>query len=576
MTVECPPRPRSERVEELGFVRQAMVSWLDPRQLVQTASRVIFSAIFAAYSDKREIQAALETEDVLDRSQDGELWIDFVADLGDGFDSTYTIAWLLAQSELNLRYGDTSATTKRGRLLVMGGDQVYPTASLREYQNRTLGPYSAALPCVPDGPPPELLAVPGNHDWYDGLTNFIRIFCQKHWIGGWHTLQKRSYFAIKLPHRWWLWGIDIQFDNSYIDDPQLAYFQNVAQRHVAAGDRIILCTAKPSWVYAATEGPESYRNLDYFVRKIIEPSKAQLQVSISGDSHHYCRFEEEGGTRQLITAGGGAAFLSPTHHLPKTLGPELSLHPDSPKRTYQRRSEFPSAAKSRRLLLGALAIPIQNPSLWPVLRLVQLLLVWTLQLGPKGFVAGMQSAGPLEMAASFVQSPTSWLAAILVCLALGEFAKFPGWRRWLVGLVHASVQISVMLVVAWLTARVLTVISVHGIMFVFLLAVLVWSLGGLMAGLVLGLYLIASSWGFGIHDNEAFSAMHIKDYKNFLRMRLGEDGTLTLFPIGIDRVCRRWRLDPHGDVSSPWFGAVDPIDVRLLESPVLIGPISPP
>ncbi len=94
-------------------MRQAMVSWLDPRQLVQTASRVIFSAIFAAYSDKREIQAALETEDVIDRSHEGEFWIDFVADLGDGFDSTYTIAWLLAQSELNLRYGDTSATTKR-------------------------------------------------------------------------------------------------------------------------------------------------------------------------------------------------------------------------------------------------------------------------------------------------------------------------------------------------------------------------------------------------------------------------------------------------------------------------------
>ena len=78
--------------------------------------------------------------------------------------------------------------------------------------------------------PPALFAVPGNHDWYDGLTAFLRFFCQGGWVGGWKTEQRRSYFAVKLPQRWWLLGIDIQFD-TYIDAPQIDYFRTVAAAH---------------------------------------------------------------------------------------------------------------------------------------------------------------------------------------------------------------------------------------------------------------------------------------------------------------------------------------------------------
>ena len=69
-----------------------------------------------------------------------------------------------------------------------------------------------------------MLALPGNHDWYDGLTAFLRLFTQDRMIGGWRTEQKRSYFTVQLPHRWWLVGLDSQLD-SYFDDPQLKYFE---------------------------------------------------------------------------------------------------------------------------------------------------------------------------------------------------------------------------------------------------------------------------------------------------------------------------------------------------------------
>ena len=167
-----------------------------------------------------------------------EVWIDYVSDVGDGFDATATVAWMLAQEQLVV---DGGTPLPRGSVLVLGGDQVYPFASLEEYENRMLGPYRAMLPHT-DAPHPLMLAIPGNHDWYDGLTAFMRVFAQARpeptaaaharglddaepgapaptagrWIGGWLTAQRRSYFAVQVRPGWWLWGLDIQLD-TYID-----------------------------------------------------------------------------------------------------------------------------------------------------------------------------------------------------------------------------------------------------------------------------------------------------------------------------------------------------------------------
>ena len=40
----------------------------------------------------------------------------------------------------------------------------------------------------------------------------------------------------------------------------------------------------------------------------------------------------------------------------------------------------------------------------------------------------------------------------------------------------------------------------------------------------------------GRHPNEGFSSMAIEDYKSFLRLRIGKDGGLTIFPIGLRKV----------------------------------------
>ncbi len=132
-----------------------MAHWFSPLLLAKLLNNVILSSIFGHYADRRLIVAALDTVDAkthLDRATalkarlqpdaDGAVWIDWVADLGDGFDSTYAVASLLARKELAL--GDL--VLPRGQALFMGGDEVYPKASAQAYKNQLRQPYAWAFP----------------------------------------------------------------------------------------------------------------------------------------------------------------------------------------------------------------------------------------------------------------------------------------------------------------------------------------------------------------------------------------------------------------------------------------------
>ena len=239
--------------------RPKMVGWYDPLQLLRTARQVVISTIFGQYSDHRLMEALWPgTSDWYNLSEDDqkqprrEIWIDYVADTGDGWNSTYAVAYWLAQPKLQVRYSTDPAgvahETRRADVLVFGGDEVYPTPSRKEYEQRLVQPFWTALPRT-DPPHPQVFAVPGNHDWYDNLVSFTRLFCSKEWFAGWYAPQSRSYFSIKLPHGWWLCGVDVQL-GSDIDKPQVDYFRNAA-KEMQPGDRVILCTAEPHWVYVA-------------------------------------------------------------------------------------------------------------------------------------------------------------------------------------------------------------------------------------------------------------------------------------------------------------------------------------
>lgn len=565
---EEPGRPSSET--DLKFKQERMVRWLEPKVLGGAALRVVLSSVFGSYADKRETQGAAKQEAFDYAGEDEPFWLDFVADVGDGFDSTYAVASLLGRRELTLaKRGEdgkpegAGTQTRRGRVLVMGGDEVYPTPSRDAYENRFRGPYEAALPWVPlDEPEPHLFAIPGNHDWYDGLTSFLRLFCSERWIGAWSTRQRRSYFALKLPHNWWLLAVDIQLD-TYIDDPQLAYFKALAA-NFEPGSKVILVTGKPSWVKVEDDTPfanqpESYKNLAYFKKEVL--AQANVPVTISGDLHHYVRYRADDGSH-LITAGGGGAYLYPTHMERETLN--VPGDDDIAVAYKCDQSLFPSRKQSKRLKWGALALAWHAPGLMTVFAVVYALL-------------GASVFGIYD------SRPGWWVGFVMVTLLLwGGLSAYADPKRKrlkaLFGFAHAALHVAAATFPAWIVAEWM---GESGVGWGAVTAAASGVGAYPAAGLIFGAYLIVTHRWTHNQVNEVLACQGIPDYKNFLRMRFDSE-RLTIYPVGIRKVPRSWEADPDpdpGNRSAPWLkpksGRLED-EVLLIEDPIEIASPQPP
>src|SRR3954451_15321995 len=252
------------------------VCWFAPLQLLRTAQQVAIATVFGQNADARVIEAlarplagttlgpgtlaktaedARRTPGIHDYSgKHTPFWIDYIAETGDGWDATYTVAYYASQPTLPLDRGEAAQgapllSTRRGDILILGGDEVYPFANYENYERRLVLPYSCAFPPDEAGShdSPEVFAIPGNHDWYDSLVSFSRLFCSKQSFAGWRTPQTRSYFALKLPGSWWLLGTDVQL-GSEIDGPQREFFEAVAEG-MTPKDKVIVCHAEPHWLY---------------------------------------------------------------------------------------------------------------------------------------------------------------------------------------------------------------------------------------------------------------------------------------------------------------------------------------
>jgi hypothetical protein len=102
--------------------------------------------------------------------------------------------------------------------------------------------------------------------------------------------------------------------------------------------------------------------------------------------------------------------------------------------------------------------------------------------------------------------------------------------------------------------------------------------GGWIAGsVIMGLYLLISLSVFGRHSEEAFSALRIQDYKSFLRLHVAHDGTLTIYPVKIRRVPRRWSGTGQATPDSPSLvQPLEPLAAELIEPPVVVPARKPP
>lgn len=631
-TAAKPPPPVSLPISESDEAEAVelpgtseMAQWYDVIALFGTIKNILVSSLFSERFDHRMIEMPMRqhTHDRLDcfyydADPSGCMWFDYAADVGDGFDSTYRVAQLLAQGQLAVypagrdAQGEKLADLKqapqelpRGRLLVLGGDEVYPSASRTQYRSRFILPYICAR--LPEGPTPpsassehlphDMLALPGNHDWYDGLAAFLNTFTQQKTIGTWQTRQERSYFVVSLPQNFWLFAVDTGLTEE-IDKTQQQYFDHILGE-LPEGAKIIVCCPEPVWVHPPAD-PNRHDALVWLTGRIAsltEGRNIRIVMRLAGDLHHYQHHRSietapDGSQYEVqnITAGGGGAFLHPTN-VSHFAAPQQRFS-DGKVVTFKRVEEvsFPSPKTCNRLLWRCLILFTNNRRLMQVLTMVfalgtfiwldllqghilartmsQVVFFFLMARGLTTFadvsyevksaaaVNKQRQAGPQRGLSWFIG--TAHAAAHLVvsfaCMKGCEYAyealtaraqHDPSWAALGPFFNLNRIPAPASHDPTWLTQQLLTGIAhdLGGLAIVLVVIGIFATAAAMLSCLIFGAYLFISLRWKQRHANDAFAALRIADYKNFLRLHITPQG-LTVHAIGLQRVPRKWQQRP--------------------------------
>ena len=238
-----------------------------------------------------------------------------------------------------------------------------------------------------DGPIAYL--IPGNHDWYDGLSCFVKYILHRDWLGGWLMPQTKSYFVLRLPHNYFLFGFDNGVDYD-INPTQAAYFATYATKNLNETAKVILVQHDPNWIldqYHAerSDDPRKKRSGKHIEFLMNGPLQGKVVLRLAGDVHNYMRHSPLVGpnnteftasssdrgsvssidrcsisstdddelfdgtqysTPTLIVSGGGGAFLHPTH----IIGDEILYNvAGTDGQNYSRDVAYPTSKTSQML-----------------------------------------------------------------------------------------------------------------------------------------------------------------------------------------------------------------------------------
>ena len=313
-------------------------SWLRPSILWSARNDPLVRMLDDPTDDQRKEWVAAQrerrgTDDLtIDRSDLGDSFSCVIAgDTGEGTPPQFAVVPGL------LKIGaDTD-------FMVALSDVIYPIGDVNDYIDKFARPYGAY-----QGP---IYAVPGNHDWYDGLGGYMRVFCGAEWpkseklpgkgvkarardrlwrkpsILGDDTLKRceelRAAFGQPptLPGPYWTLetgpvrfvGIDTGIRGN-IDGEQGDWL-----REVSKGPKPkILLTGKPL-VVNNLQDPGLVTDRDFTVDDVVRDPENNYVAAIGGDIHNYQRYPMpvDGRMIQYVVSGGGGAFMHATHTIPK-------------------------------------------------------------------------------------------------------------------------------------------------------------------------------------------------------------------------------------------------------------------
>ncbi|MFA6140723.1 MAG: hypothetical protein WC684_08370, partial [Hyphomicrobium sp.] len=454
----------------------------------------------------------------------------------------------------------------------------------------------------------EFLLIPNQGS---ALAGFDALFCGARQgvsarIGHWECPQHRSYWALRLPHDWLIYGVDLA--NGGIDDAQLNYFERIADR-TSRADTVIICLSQAPWLERRPS--ESMTRTVAKVIAVAQKNGAKVGALLAGGAHFYSRYQAKQGL-QLITAGGATGGLQPTHFLERkvTVETEAKQPPGAkPKREQTRvtrQAAWPSPWHSRLMSLRRLAYPFSNYRFTLALGVFYWVMIWMLATTPVGgatvgdtmlrdpnfhWFPGVVLLVPLAVGTNVVLG----MYLLLFWLTLYAYVDqrlSRGARAWLatlhwschvVGIVflyYVATYVSIYLVdTAWPQTREILqgldlqssadVRELFRTIVVFPLFVIF--VGAFIPGLVWGMYLFISGFLLRAHQMEAFESLDIMDYKTFLRMRLSRDEA-AIYPVGVasvltPRELRRSAKAAPGDAVVVPAGRLRPV---LIEEPVII------
>ncbi|KAJ3670232.1 hypothetical protein LUZ60_010556 [Juncus effusus] len=455
-----------------------MVPWYSgtSADLFKTVFDLLVSVtLFVGRFDMRMMQAAMrkvpdeaKNDDLLydHFKEKDEIWFDFIADTGDGGNSSYSVARLLAQPYVR---ASKSVLLPRGDFLLIGGDLAYPNPSVFTYEKRFFTPFESALqppewykpehiainkPEIPRGVSelkdyngPHCFVIPGNHDWFDGLHTFMRYICHKNWLGGWFMPQRKSYFGLQLSKNWWIFGLDLAL-HSDIDVYQFKFFAELSQNKIKEEDSVIVITHEPNWLLDWYWKEKTGTNISHLINDYL---KGKCRLRMAGDIHHYMRHtavnnaSEAGPTciQHLMVNGCGGAFLHPTHVF-KNFGMFNGTK-------YECKAAYPSYHDSSRIalrnilkfrkknwqfdIIGGFIYFILVFSMFPQCNFVNVLNENSWSGRIKGFVTTVWNAWFYMLEHSYVSSSCSLILLILSISFVPT--KLSRRKRAIIGFLHA-------------------------------------------------------------------------------------------------------------------------------------------
>ena len=325
-------------------------------------------------------ERGVDPEFRVDRSDLGDTYSCIVmGDTGEGDHSQYAVVPGLLKASAGTAF------------LTVLSDVIYPIGNTNEYVDKFFRPYKDY-----DAP---IYALPGNHDWYDGLGGFMRHFCDADTLPD-ERLPGRGVRA-RLRDLLWrkpsallpdtldrcrdlrpaptqratlpapYWTIDtpsvrfVAIDTGIrgnIDGEQGDWLRRVSTDDPRPK---ILLTGKPLYV-DDEHHPGLVAGRDFTVDDVVRDPAANYVAAIGGDIHNYQHYPVRVDDRTIhyVVSGGGGAFMHATHTIPKVSVGGVS---EDEFRCYPLRGDslaFYSRLYSRKLAFGTklLEIPPEQAS----------------------------------------------------------------------------------------------------------------------------------------------------------------------------------------------------------------------